>query len=447
MGAGASAVDQHSDIPDEITLEWLEEHTESPVPPVLAAAFEEVQAQAKGEKEDGASVVDEGTGIISKQALLDKIAANPELQALCSHYRNLHGTLPPSAATATATVDAAAAEVVPGDVEGGAAAGAPALTFAEQFTVGKKLGSGAFSIVKEAVRKETGERFAVKIVNKSKLDEEDLHALKTEIETLKSVTHPNIVCLEETFQDEGHFYLVMELVSGGELFDRIVERDHYTEREARDLVRVLLDAIACCHDAGIAHRDVKPENMLLVSHDDDWNIKLADFGFAKRVVESDHVGLVTSCGSPTYVAPEILSRATYGTMVDVWSAGVVTYILLCGYPPFWHDNQSQLLQLIVDGRYDFPAEEWDEVTDTAKSFIRRMLVVDPNERATARELLEHAWIVGDVPDTKLDAAAKQLSKFNARRKLKVAVKTVRAAVRMSHIVHTVSAASVSQSDK
>ena len=428
MGAGASASDQNSDFPDVITLEWLEEHTESPLPPMLAAAFEDVQAKAA--EEGGASPED----AVPKQAFLDNVAADPGLQALCAHYRKLQSALP--SAVPTAPADASqAAKAEAGDAEGSAAAArTPALPFAQQYTMGQKLGSGAFSVVKEAVHAETGTRFAIKIVNKARLDEQDLRSLAAEIETLKSVSHPNIVRLEDHFEDDTHVYLVMELVSGGELFERIVERDHYTEREARDLVRVLLGAIACCHDRGIAHRDIKPENMLLTSRDDDWNIKLADFGFAKRVVEQDHVGLVTSCGSPTYVAPEILSRTTYGTMVDVWSIGVVTYILLCGYPPFWNDNQAKLLQLIAQGKFEFPAEDWADVTDNAKSFIRRMLVVDPNERATARELLEHAWIVGDVPDTKLDAAAKQLSKFNARRKLKVAVNTVRAAVRMSHIM-------------
>ena len=320
--------------------------------------------------------------------------------------------------------------------DGGPMAGSTGMktSFEAQYTLGKKLGSGTFSVVKEGTNKQTGKKYAIKIVKKAGLTDEDKTALEAEIEILKSLAHPHIMILEDNFEDDKFYYLVTELLEGGELFDRVVEKEFYSEREARDLVQLLLDAIAYCHDRDVVHRDLKPENLLLTSRDDDFNIKIGDFGFAKRVDYAGD-GLSTACGTPGYVAPEILHGNKYGKGVDVWSIGIITYILLCGYPPFHHDNHSILFKMIKKGEYEFDSPYWDHVTDDAKRFIRRMLETDPNMRASARELLEDPWIVGDhVPNTHLESAVKELKAFNARRKFRAAVKTVQTVNRMTKLI-------------
>lgn len=196
--------------------------------------------------------------------------------------------------------------------------------------------------------------------------------------------HPNIMTLREFFVESEYYYLVTEFVSGGELFDRIVEKTFYSEKEARDLVKILLGAIKYCHDQDVVHRDLKPENLLLMSADDDASIKLADFGFAKSVTKDD-AGLVTTCGTPGYVAPEILEGSPYGKPVDVWSIGVITYILLAGYPPFHDESQPILFRKIRKGKYQYDSPYWDNVSDDAKDFISRMLVVNPKDRYVTRE--------------------------------------------------------------
>ena len=181
--------------------------------------------------------------------------------------------------------------------------------------------------------------------------DEDCVALKQEIALLKSLRHPNIITLHEHFEDDAHYYLVTEKCAGGEIFDRIVEREFYSELKARNVARALLQAIEYCHDQGVCHRDLKPENLLLTSREDDESFKIADFGFGKRSVglasRGDHnnaYGLSTQCGTPGYIAPEILEGQRYGKGVDIWSAGIITYILLCGYPPFHDDDLKQLFR-------------------------------------------------------------------------------------------------------
>ncbi|CAM9422002.1 unnamed protein product, partial [Choristocarpus tenellus] len=185
--------------------------------------------------------------------------------------------------------------------------------------------------------------------------------------------HQNIVKLYGFYEEKYFYYLVMEVLNGGELFDRIVLRQYYNEKEARDTLVVLLDAVRYCHDRDVAHRDLKPENLLLVSDTDDATIKLADFGFARPVGKE---GLRTQCGTPGYVAPEILKGEVYGKPVDMWSVGVITYILLGGYPPFHDDNQAKLYQKIKKGRVVFHPQYWNTVSDEAKDLIRKLLTLD-----------------------------------------------------------------------
>jgi len=310
--------------------------------------------------------------------------------------------------------------------------------FNRAYTLGVKLGSGTFSVVRQGTRKTDGRKFAVKCIKDAGLTEEDKEALETEVEILKEMNHPHIMNLIDYFEETDslgkHHYLVTELLEGGELFDRIVEKEFYTEKEARDLVRLLLDAISYIHNKGVVHRDLKPENLLLTSRSDDANIKIADFGFAKRVNFGEQ-GLSTACGTPGYVAPEILQARPYGKGVDIWSVGIITYILLCGYPPFHHDNHNMLFKMIKKGDYEFDSPYWDEVSDDAKDLIRRMLVVNPDNRETAQELLQHKWITGtDVSTVALTSAIKEMKAFNARRKFKAAVQTVKAVNRVNRLI-------------
>ncbi|KAJ0397195.1 hypothetical protein ATCC90586_007633 [Pythium insidiosum] len=292
------------------------------------------------------------------------------------------------------------------------------------YNLGKVIGSGSYSVVRVGVEKATNTQYAIKCIKRADLSAEDEEAILTEIAILKSMNHPHIMSLREYFVDADNYYLVTEFVSGGELFDRIVEKTYYSEKEARDLVHILLDTIKYCHDKGVVHRDLKPENLLLVSKDDDASIKLADFGFAKKVVVDDS-GLVTTCGTPGYVAPEILEGESYGKPVDVWSVGIITYILLAGYPPFHDDSQPILFRKIRRGKFQFDSPYWDNVSDDAKDFIRRMLVVKPAERATAAELLTHRWITGeDVANVPLTSALTELRRFHARKKFRAAVLSV-----------------------
>ncbi|KAI9913004.1 hypothetical protein PsorP6_004908 [Peronosclerospora sorghi] len=314
-------------------------------------------------------------------------------------------------------------------------------SFEEQYALGKVIGSGTFSVVREAVHKPTNQRYAIKCIKRQGLVAEDIEALTTEVAILKQMNHPNIMILYDFFVEDKYYYLVTEFMEGGELFDRIVEKSYYNEREARDLIKLLLEAIKYCHDANIVHRDLKPENLLLSSKDDDASIKLADFGFAKRI-KLDSDDLVTACGTPGYVAPEILEGRPYGKTVDIWSVGVISYILLCGYPPFHDNNHNALFKKIKAGKFQFDSPYWDHVSDDAKDLISQMLVVDPKKRlslhsrylrrSTVDQLLAHRWVTGtEVATVQLTSALEELRRFNARRKFKAAVSTVSTTVGFS----------------
>ncbi|CAK4078120.1 unnamed protein product [Aphanomyces euteiches] len=290
----------------------------------------------------------------------------------------------------------------------------------EHYDMGRVIGRGSFSVVRVAVHKETKTKVAAKCIRKANLSIVDVQAFITEVSVLKEMDHPNIIKLYEVYSEPDQFILITEFVEGGELFDRIVDKTCYTEREARDVVKSLLQVTAYFHAANIVHRDLKPENILLVHREDDAVFKLADFGFAKRIDVSQD-GLVTQCGTPGYVAPEVLRGTSYGTGVDIWSIGVITYILLCGYPPFHNENRNLLFQAVKKGEFTFHSPYWDEISETAKSFIRAMLTVDASKRPSAVVLLEHEWITGrNVGTVQLSDALKQLRQFNAHRRFKAA---------------------------
>ncbi|XP_075064749.1 calcium/calmodulin-dependent protein kinase type 1D [Mixophyes fleayi] len=255
------------------------------------------------------------------------------------------------------------------------------------------LGSGAFSEVVLAEDKITGKLFAVKCIPKKALKGKE-SSIENEIAVLKKIKHENIVALEDIYESPSHLYLVMQLVSGGELFDRIVEKGFYTEKDASALIRQVLDAVFYLHRLGIVHRDLKPENLLYFSQEGESKIMISDFGLSKMEGKGDVMS--TACGTPGYVAPEVLAQKPYSKAVDCWSIGVIAYILLCGYPPFYDENDSKLFEQILKADYEFDSPYWDDISDSAKDFISHLMEKDPNKRYTCEQALRHPWIAGDT---------------------------------------------------
>ncbi|KAG9489914.1 calcium/calmodulin-dependent protein kinase type 1D [Eleutherodactylus coqui] len=255
------------------------------------------------------------------------------------------------------------------------------------------LGSGAFSEVVLAEEKVTGKLFAVKCIPKKALKGKE-SSIENEITVLKKIKHENIVALEDIYESSSHLYLVMQLVSGGELFDRIVEKGFYTEKDASTLIRQVLDAVFYLHRLGIVHRDLKPENLLYFSQEGESKIMISDFGLSKMEGKGDVMS--TACGTPGYVAPEVLAQKPYSKAVDCWSIGVIAYILLCGYPPFYDENDSKLFEQILKADYEFDSPYWDDISDSAKDFISHLMEKDPNKRYTCEQALRHPWIAGDT---------------------------------------------------
>ncbi|XP_068008816.1 serine/threonine-protein kinase DCLK3 isoform X1 [Melanerpes formicivorus] len=258
------------------------------------------------------------------------------------------------------------------------------------YEIGRTIGDGNFAVVKECRHCDSNQVYAMKIVDKSKLKgKEDM--MESEILIIRSLSHPNIVSLIEVYETEAEIYLILEYVPGGDLFDAIIESVKFTEHDAAVMITDLCEALVYIHSKNIVHRDLKPEN-LLVQHNADKSttLKLADFGLAKLVTKP----IFTVCGTPTYVAPEILAEKGYGLEVDMWAAGVILYILLCGFPPFRSQerDQEELFQIIQLGHYEFLSPYWDNISAAAKDLITRLLIVDPQKRYTARQVLQHPWI-------------------------------------------------------
>ncbi|XP_055875996.1 calcium/calmodulin-dependent protein kinase type II delta chain-like isoform X13 [Biomphalaria glabrata] len=308
--------------------------------------------------------------------------------------------------------------------------------FSDIYELKEELGKGAFSIVKRCVQKATGLEFAAKIINTKKLsarasDNDDHQKLEREARICRLLKHPNIVRLHDSIQDEGFHYLVFDLVTGGELFEDIVAREFYSEADASHCMQQILESVNYCHQHGIVHRDLKPENLLLASKAKGAAVKLADFGLAIEV-QGEQQAWFGFAGTPGYLSPEVLRKDPYGKPVDIWACGVVLYILLVGYPPFWDEDQHRLYAQIKAGAYDYPSPEWDTVTPEAKNLINSMLCVNPAKRINASEALKHPWIcqrerVASVVHRQETVDC--LKKFNARRKLKGAILTTMLATR------------------
>ncbi|KAG5282668.1 hypothetical protein AALO_G00058540 [Alosa alosa] len=258
----------------------------------------------------------------------------------------------------------------------------------EVFDFMEVLGSGAFSEVYMVKEKKTGKLFAMKCVKKK--NKRDLN-LENEIAVLRKIQHENVVCLEDFYESRSHYYLVMQLVSGGELFDRILDRGMYSEKDASHVIKQVLEAVSYLHNNGIVHRDLKPENLLYYSADENSKIMISDFGLSKM---EDNGIMSTACGTPGYVAPEVLAQKPYSKAVDCWSIGVITYILLCGYPPFYEETETRLFSKIMKGQYEFDSPFWDDISDSAKDFIRNMMQKNPKMRYTTDQALRHPWIIG-----------------------------------------------------
>jgi len=282
----------------------------------------------------------------------------------------------------------------------------------DKYILGEEIGRGGFSVVVEATCREDGEKYAVKIVEKT-LIQDEIKLLRREIEIMKQVEHENILKLIEIFEDDDKVYIVMELVDGSELFDRIVNKGYYSEKSTVHIVKQILKAVRYLHSKNIAHRDLKPENLLCSGTGANEIVKIADFGLSKLFSGDEE--LTTSCGTPGYVAPEVLMSESYDKSVDMWGIGIITYILLAGYPPFYGDNDTQLFEKIMSADYDFDDECWDDVSELAKDFIRHLLVKNPDERFTAEQALEHSWITSTVPDKSLNIH-QRMSQYNLQRK-------------------------------
>ncbi|XP_061763416.1 calcium/calmodulin-dependent protein kinase type II subunit gamma-like isoform X5 [Nerophis ophidion] len=319
--------------------------------------------------------------------------------------------------------------------------------FTDEYQLYEELGKGAFSVVRRCVKKSSGQEYAAKIINTKKLSARDHQKLEREARICRLLKHPNIVRLHDSISEEGFHYLVFDLVTGGELFEDIVAREYYSEADASHCISQILESVNHIHQHDIVHRDLKPENLLLASKMKGAAVKLADFGLAIEV-QGDQQAWFGFAGTPGYLSPEVLRKDPYGKPVDIWACGVILYILLVGYPPFWDEDQHKLYQQIKAGAYDFPSPEWDTVTPEAKNLINQMLTINPAKRITAEQALKHPWVCHRSTVASMmhrQETVECLRKFNARRKLKGAILTTMLVSRNFSVgrQHTNSAAAAS----
>lgn len=288
------------------------------------------------------------------------------------------------------------------------------------YLLGRKLGQGQFGTTYLCIDKSTGNEYACKSIAKRKLiSAEDVEDVRREIQIMHHLSgHPNIVNIKGAYEDITSVHLVMELCAGGELFDRIIQRGHYTERKAAELTRTIVGVVETCHSLGVMHRDLKPENFLFANRNEDAALKTTDFGLSVFFRPGEIFGDVV--GSPYYVAPEVLCKR-YGPAADVWSAGVILYILLSGVPPFWAETEHQIFEQVLKGDLDFVSDPWPAISESAKDLIRKMLVRNPEKRYTAHQVLCHPWIRKDgvAPDKPIDSAVlSRMKQFMAMNKMK-----------------------------
>uniref|UniRef100_A0A5B6YKX9 non-specific serine/threonine protein kinase n=1 Tax=Davidia involucrata TaxID=16924 RepID=A0A5B6YKX9_DAVIN len=290
----------------------------------------------------------------------------------------------------------------------------------DHYVLDRKLGQGQFGTTYLCKEKSTGDQYACKSIPKRKLlCRDDYDDVWREIQIMHHLSeHPNVVRIKGTYEDNLFVHIVMELCAGGELFDRIIQKGHYSERKAAQLIKTIVGVVEACHSLGVMHRDLKPENFLFDIPDEDAKLKATDFGLSVFYKPGQYLSDVV--GSPYYVAPEVLHKY-YGPEVDVWSSGVILYILLSGVPPFWAETDSGIFRQILEGNLDFESEPWPHISESAKDLIQKMLDRSPKKRISAHEVLCHPWIVDDrvAPDKPLDSAVlSRLKQFSAMNKLK-----------------------------
>ncbi|GLU18906.1 hypothetical protein SLE2022_351830 [Rubroshorea leprosula] len=321
--------------------------------------------------------------------------------------------LPPSPSPGTSSKAAKSSPI-------GTVLGRPMEDVKSTYSIGKELGRGQFGITHLCTHKVTGEQYACKTIAKRKLvNKEDIEDVRREVQIMHHLTgQPNIVELKGAYEDKHSVHLVMELCAGGELFDRIIAKGHYTERAAASLLRTIVQIIHTCHSMGVIHRDLKPENFLLLSKAEDSPLKATDFGLSVFYKPGEVFKDIV--GSAYYIAPEVLRRR-YGPEADIWSIGVMLYILLSGVPPFWAESENGIFNAILRGHIDFTSDPWPSISPQAKDLVRKMLNSDPRQRLTAVQVLGHPWIKedGEAPDTPLDnAVMSRLKQFKAMNKFK-----------------------------
>ncbi|KAJ3140465.1 Calcium/calmodulin-dependent protein kinase type 1D [Physocladia obscura] len=309
--------------------------------------------------------------------------------------------------------------------------GANPASFESVYTASKTLGQGSFATVFLAERNSDKAQYAVKVIdkhNKKILASE----LRSEISILQKVHHEHLITLEDYFETDNKVYLVTQLATGGELFDLIEQRGFFSEKDAAEIISQLLSAIESLHSLGIVHRDLKPENILLKDKSSKTHILVTDFGLSKMAT-NDHI-LHTTCGSPIYVSPEVLLKTPgHGRPVDLWAVGVISYILLVGYTPFWGESQADLFQAIKECDYEFDEEHWSHISDLAKDFISKLLDPNPDTRLTATEALKHRWLSNNHEQDILPSVKQN---FNSN-KLKQAARAVIIANRLLHVVEKI----------
>jgi Serine/threonine protein kinase len=288
-------------------------------------------------------------------------------------------------------------------------------TFNDVYKLDKKIRDGRISgiwIGHKRDDNDDNEAAAIKVIRVDKSNQKEEARIMNEVAILRSLDHPNVLKLIDFFEESPNFFLVMELMEGGDLFDRIGEKMQYTEVGARQLALSLLRAVEHIHSHCVAHRDLKPQNLLLKNNQNDVDVKVSDFSFAKRVHTPK--SLLTRCGTPTYVAPEILKNHPHDEMADMWSVGVIIFVTLVGYPPFIEEDQRVLFRKIRLGEYSFLNEDWDSISKEAKNFITKLLVVDPDQRWTASRSLRHKWFTGldsSRPSSSQGGISQQLAKL------------------------------------
>lgn len=302
----------------------------------------------------------------------------------------------------------------------------------EKYKIKEKLGRGAFATVRRAVQKEDGRQFALKCVRKKGMDDYNKKALESEVNIMMKLQHPNIITLHELFDTPNHLHMIIDLLSGGELFDRIVEEGTFSEKKAAGIIKQIAGALKYLHGNNIVHRDLKPENLLYETKSPDSRIMLVDFGLAKQGTKL----LSTPCGSPAYVAPEVLQRQDYSYQVDWWSLGVILYILLCGFPPFHddHNNLKRLYKKIKKGAYQFTPPYWDGISQSAKDLVSKLLEVNPRKRAGANEVLKHPWLTNNTTTAIGKTQITQLKNHQLKATLRRGVNTVLAVLRLVELL-------------